>query len=115
MEVPLPASGLGVLDSPCLFPTPPSIISSSVNIDGVVPSIPPRIEQTLAQQDDERVWFIYLADVSITRTIARVLRLIDFASIKEAANVNDILERILSLEDEIGTWSGIQNAQVDRN
>ena len=73
MEVPLPASGLGLLDSPCLFPTPPSIISSSVNIDGVVPSIPPRIEQTLAQQDDERVWFIYLADVFSQARLAPAL------------------------------------------
>ncbi|KAL3478319.1 hypothetical protein BJX99DRAFT_107854 [Aspergillus californicus] len=100
-EIPLPTSGIGRFGFPDMLPSPPELLSPPSYSNGE------RETRQLGQteQEEERSWFYYLAEISFRRLMNQAL--VAIGGIGEANWVNNLQPIIIRhrvLEEQIDVW-----------
>lgn len=101
-EIPLPTSGIGRFGFPDMLPSPPTELLSPPSYSHGGQETRQRAQ---AEQEEERSWFYYLAEISFRRLMNQAL--VAIGGNGEASWVNDlqpITVRHHVLEEQIDVW-----------
>ncbi|KAH6892564.1 vegetative cell wall protein gp1 [Thelonectria olida] len=99
-EIPFPASGINQFGFPNMFPSPPNELSSSPPTQDGMGNAP-----DIMNQDEERSWFYYLAEISFRRMMNRAFAVLGGKG--EAGWIQDIQENLQhcrSFNEQLDVW-----------
>jgi hypothetical protein len=101
-EIPLPTSGIGRFGFPDMLPSPPTELLSPFSFSNGGQEIRPPSQ---AEQEEERSWFYYLAEISFRRLMNQAF--VAIGGNGEASWVDNIQQILVDhqvFENQIDAW-----------